>query len=239
MITISPMVERQVAALDRAQRHWQERHRDETLNRRAGITIGITREAGTPGTSVAREVGRKLDWPVYDHELVERIAQEMGLRSTLLGSVDERRQSWLLESMRAFSSEKFASEGGYVHHLVQTLLSLASHGNCVIVGRGAAQILPYETTLRVRLVAPLESRILATAQRLGLNHEQAARWVADTDRNRTLFVRDHFHKDPTVTSNYDLLLNASRWSVAACADFIVDAARRLTVVPDAARASPL
>ena len=42
---------------------------------------------------------------------------------------------------------------GYVHRLIQTLLSLAAKGECVILGRGAAQALPPQTTLRVRLVA--------------------------------------------------------------------------------------
>src|SRR6516165_1938589 len=59
------------------------------------FTVALTREAGTQGTAVAREVGRLLGWNVYDHELLERIAQDMGLRSSLLETVDERQQGWL------------------------------------------------------------------------------------------------------------------------------------------------
>ena len=31
----------------------------------------------TPGTSVAREVGHRLGWTVYDHELLERVATDI------------------------------------------------------------------------------------------------------------------------------------------------------------------
>jgi hypothetical protein len=51
-----------------------------------------------------------------------------------------------------------AEAAAYVHHLSQAILSLGAHGRCVIIGRGAAQILPAQTTLRVRLIGPRERR---------------------------------------------------------------------------------
>ncbi len=224
-------VERQAEALARAQRHWQEKKKLAADTTQTGhpITIALTREAGTPGTSVAQEVGKRLGWLVYDHELVELIAREMGLRANLLESVDERRKSWLLECMEAFASEKYVGQTGFVHHLVQTLLSLAAHGRCVIVGRGAAQVLPEGSTLRIRLIGAKEDRIAATIRRLNLTHDQAAQWVEDTERSRLQFIKEYFLKDPTDMHLYDLVLNTSRWSVAECADFIVQALKALEV----------
>jgi cytidylate kinase len=216
-------LERMVEALGRAQRHWRERSQKTS----GAFTIALTREAGAPGTSVAREVGAKLGWPVYDHELLERIAQETGWRVNLLESVDERRRHWLLECVEALARTPTVSEGSYVRHLIETVLSLGAHGECVIVGRGAAQTLPPATTLRVRLVGPLEDRIAATSQRLAISRAEAARIVAQTDRERSTFIKDHFHKDPTDPGNYDLLINFTRWSVAECADLIVAALHRL------------
>jgi hypothetical protein len=46
-----------------------------------------------------------LGWEVYDRELLEKVAQDIGLRTNLLESVDERRQSWLLEASEALLSE--------------------------------------------------------------------------------------------------------------------------------------
>jgi cytidylate kinase len=194
---------------------------------RPRFTIAVSRETGSGGTSVATAVGERLGWPVYDNELVERIAREMHLRASLLDSVDERRKSWLLECVEAFSSGRTVSESAFVRHLVETVLSLGAHGGCVIVGRGAAHLLPPATTVRVRLVGDLEERVLAMSRRLGVTHAESARRVEATDRERSRFIRDHFQKDPTDPRNYDLVLNTSRLTFAACAGLVIEALHHL------------
>jgi cytidylate kinase len=225
--------ERLIEALAKVMQHWESRRKLEARqadgsgrNSRA-FTIALSRESGARGTSTAREVGARLGWTVYDHELLERIAQEMKLRTSLLESVDEKRVSWLRACVEAFASVPSVSGSAYVRHLTETLYSLATHGECVIVGRGAAQILPVETTLRVRLVAPVEWRIVAMSKKLGVSKEEAARQVETIDRERVRFVKDHFRKEATDPRQYDLVLNSSRYSVGECADLIVEGLRRL------------
>jgi len=226
--------------VEKARRHWEARRqpgavqRDLSFQASQAFTVALSREVGTQGTSVAKEVGRLLGWQVYDHELLEHIANEMGLRTALLKSVDERQQSWLREAIEANiaslntgDEEPWASETSYVHYLVETMLALGAHGECVIVGRGAAFILPAETTLRVRLVSPVRERIAALSRKLGITKHEAARQVRIIDRERTDFVQDHFFKDSADPRNYDLVLNASRLSVVHCAELIVETLHRL------------
>jgi cytidylate kinase len=191
------------------------------------FTIALNCEAGANGPAVARAVGDRLGWHVYDHELVEWIARDMKVRAELLESVDQKRMSWLKEWALAFFSGQGVSEIAYVLHLKQTLLALAAHGECVIVGRGAAQVLPPETTLRVRMVGPRKDRVAAIQRRFNCPQEEAERWVEQTDRERRAFVKDHFHKDPADPDQYDLLLNTFRFSEAQCADHIATALRLL------------
>lgn len=214
-------------------RYWEgrrqaERGREEGPGGPPAFTIALDRETGTPATAVARAIGDRLGWMVYDHELLERIAQEMGLRTSLLESVDERRENWMLETFNYFLSVPAVTERSYVRHLVETILALGSHGECVIVGRGAAQILPAETTLRVRLVAPpAHDRAAAAARELGLSRHEAERQVETTDREHLAFVRDHFRKDAADPRNYDLVLNTGRFTPAECAGLVVEALGRL------------
>src|SRR5262249_8116953 len=88
-------------------------------------------------------------------------------------------------------------------------------------------ILPAGTTLRVRLVAIREDRIAATCLRLGVSAQEAARWVEQTEKERTAFIRDHFQQDPTDPRRYDLVLNTSRWSIPECAELIIQGLHRL------------
>jgi cytidylate kinase len=220
-------------------RHWESRCKAVTPQGEQSLlphafTIAVSREAGTEGSSIAQDVGERLGWHVYDYELLDRIAQDMGIRTALLESVDERRQSSMLEFIEALLSAPskgdwgpLVSESGFVHHLVKTVLALGIHGECVIVGRGAALILPVATTLRVLLVAPVRERIAALSRKLGISEREAARQVRIIDRERTDFVQDHFLKNPIDPRNYDLVLNASRLSGASCADIIIETLRCL------------
>jgi cytidylate kinase len=226
-MTHSTSLEQLTAGIARAQEHWHGRAGQRGAGHETAFTIALHREAGAPGTSVAHTVGERLHWPVYDQELVERIANDMGLRPALVASVDERRRSWLLDAVQGFMSAPGASESAYAHRLVQTLLSLGAHGHCVIVGRGSAFVLPQESTLRVRVVGNEKDRIEATRRRLGLSLAEAQRWVEETERERVRYNKDFFLKDLRNPVHYDLVLNTSRWSVAQCAEIIVDALRQL------------
>ncbi len=95
------------------------------------------------------------------------------------------------------------------------------------MGRGIAHILPVETTLRVRLVAPVAWRVAAMSRKLGVSDKEAAVKVAAIDRQRVQFVREYFDKDTTDPSLYDLVLNTERFSVELCAELIIEALHRL------------
>jgi cytidylate kinase len=223
--------ERLIEGLARAHHHWQVQHGSgATVQGKpvpTAFTIALSREAGTYAASIAREVGNRLGWPVYDRELLQRIADDMGVRRALLDSVDERRAGWLNECLKGLSSAPAVSQGGYVRHLIETLLALGTLGNAVIVGRGATKVLPLATTLRVRVVAPLENRIEMVRREHGISEKEAARQVESTDRERNRFVKDHFLIDPVDPRNYDLVLNAARFSPGECADLILAALDRL------------
>src|SRR5207244_12242823 len=151
-----------------------------------------------------------LGWPVVDHELLDMIADAMRLRGHELEQIDERPISWFLEAVEAFTTDHFISENAYVKYLVKTILTLGKHGGCVIVGRGAALLLPPDTTLRVRLVAPLKSRIDTVSQKLGLSAKEAEDKVKRMDHDRALFVQQHFYREADDPANYDLVLNTAR-----------------------------
>ena len=194
-----------------------------------GLTIAISRQAGSRGSIIARRVGELLGWNVFDKELLQQIAEQTGVRLHLLESMDEKRSNWLRECVEAFLATSPTNDTIYLHRLTETMASLAAHGNCVIVGRGAAQLLPPETTLRVRIVADRADRVTHIAQEKGMSREEAGRWVDQADRERLGFVREHFNKDPQDPVAHDLVLNSSRFGLDEAAAVIVEAAERMQV----------
>jgi cytidylate kinase len=226
-----PLTGHLAETLEQLARHWESRRsitaQDPSGGTSRAFSIALSRQAGTQGTLIARELSRRLGWPVYDHELLERISLEMGVRTNLLETVDERKIGWLEESFQQFLDVPQVNENAYARHLVKCVLALGLLGECIIVGRGAAFILPAETTLRVRLVAPKKDRLATLCRNLGLSGREATRRLSSLDRQRNDFVRSHFLTDPTDPANYDLLLNVARFSSADACESIADSLQRL------------
>ncbi len=212
------------AALERAYHHWRERgslqNRPVAKDDETPITIAISREYGAGGSVIAQAIADRLDWPIYDRELVEKIAADSGVRSQLLDQLDERQPNWLTECLESFNEEKPMSGVGFAIRLREILLALYFHGSCVIVGRGAAQVLPAKQTLRVRLIAPKLYRVQQATDRLGISCG-AAHEVTERDRQRNAFVKHYFHQDPADVHGYDLVIDTSRFDTTDCLELIL------------------
>jgi hypothetical protein len=193
----------------------------------APLSIGVTRQAGSRGPEIARAVGDLLGWPVYDHEILSLIAKDAGMSEQLLEHLDERYVSWVEEMAASFSVHTNPPEGTYIKRLLTVLGSLARVGHCVLVGRGAPLVLPVDSTLRVRLIAPRAVRVAHTARRMGVSMAEAERWVDRTDHEREQFVKYRLGKEPGDPLSYDLLLNVGRYSTGEAAALIAQAARLL------------
>src|SRR6478736_2094250 len=143
----------------------------------AGITIALSREAGARGGTVARRVGKRLGWQVYTQELLEFLCANDVARQSVLADVPPDAVDWVtaqLERVRRDRGIDPEADGGDMPRLI---LSLAARGQAILVGRGAGYYLPRETSLHVRIVAPLADRIAHMADWLRLTREQAAEQV--------------------------------------------------------------
>src|SRR4051794_10214655 len=60
-----------------------------------GLTIAISREAGSRGGSIAHRAGVKLGWEVYTQEMLEFGAQNPTLRDDLLASLSTASLNWI------------------------------------------------------------------------------------------------------------------------------------------------
>jgi cytidylate kinase len=195
----------------------------------APFTIAITREAGARGKTVADEIGRRLGWPVYDRELIEKTAEHLRRPAFQIEKADERPVHWLEDCLTGLLTQHGVPTGTYLKHLIGVVrglgLMLGLIGHCVFVGRGANFVLPPATTLRVRLVGALADRVKVMAALHGLDEKEAARKVAKTDSDRREFVRANLHVDPADPDHYDVILNTSRLSPPECARAVIEVLR--------------
>src|SRR5207245_10592338 len=124
-----------------------------------------------------------------------------------------------------FSHRQVLSPHPSIMELARVVRALGAQGECVLIGRGAGRILPAESTLDVRIIAPLADRIAYMSQRLRLSLDAAAEEVKQRDRQRAEFVSTHFQRQPADIYQYDLILNSSHLGEEVCAELIAHAAR--------------
>ena len=151
---------------------------------------------GGRGT-IARLVGTRLDWKVFDHEILDAIAQRMEVPIDEVQAFDELAPSVMQDWILPLREEHYAPQEAYLDHLAKLIEAIGRAGESVIVGRGAGFLLPRESTLSVRIIAPLKVRATRLAERMGVSIRTARRAARDLDRRRAQFDRTMHRADPT------------------------------------------
>src|SRR5262245_25612651 len=191
----------------------------------ASLTVAVSRESGSRGGSIARRAGAKLGWQVYSQELLEYVAQEGAYRQELLGNLSPAAAAWVDAQLDRLLREQNLSQHPSLQAMARMMLALGATGEVVLVGRGAGCLLPRETTLHVRVIAPLQDRVAYMSQWLRLPVDEAAEQVRLRDRRLADVLSTHFHRQPADAYQYDLLLNSSLLGEELCAELIAQAAR--------------
>ena len=113
----------------------------EKLKEESGFRfLTIARDEGSLGNEIAQELARRLGWHVFDKEIVTYIAKNSHVRERLVRQLDQKSQGLIEDAISRFlRMPEYASFGtdDYREALLETLVSLATHGSAIIVGRGA------------------------------------------------------------------------------------------------------
>jgi cytidylate kinase len=186
--------------------------------------VTISRQHGANGSAIAAKVAEILGWTVYDRNLLEAIAQDAHLQDQLLEPFDERRRTQMEDWVSHLMGLQSLSEVAYHRSLFRVLSSIGHVGRAVIVGRGAHLVLPPEHGLRVRIEAPLATRIEWAMEHDHLKRSDAEAHIAKTDRLRDEWLRRTFGpRAGRVEEAFDLMLNSSAFGEVVAAKVIVRA----------------
>lgn len=210
---------------------WELKRRLQDLGNRPGrclegpVAYGpcllMSRERGSGGTLVARILGERLGWHVFDREVVDQIAELAHVRQQLLESLDEATRAHVLEEWRPELEPQDIGYEQYLRFLREVILALGHHGDVIILGRGAQYLLPVQCAVRARIVAPLEFRVRRVMETLRLPLVEAQHRVEQLDASKTDFIRRCFQRDPQRALNYDLTINTGEVSLEGAASLIL------------------
>lgn len=187
------------------------------------LTIAISRESGARGGSIARRVGKRLGWQVYNQELLEFLCANEVARHSVMADVPPEAVQWVDDQLQRVRHDRTIDMQAEGWEMPRLILSLAARGQVILVGRGAGFYLPRNTSLHIRIVAPFPDRIAHMADWSRLTRDQAAEQVRVRDERRAEFLLKHFNRRTTDPYDYDLVINSGLFGEESCADVILAA----------------
>ena len=175
--------------------------------------IAMTREMGSLGKDVAAGVAARAGKRVVYHEIIEPIANKMRLRKSHVERfLDGKSGIWERLTTDKTSLSIFTAD--------ETFRFLRDDSTGVIRGWGAAHLLKnIPHVIRVRVCAPLETRIARMMERLATdNRETVESEIQLSEEAHSAITKRHFGvnwRDPEL---YDLVLSTERLSVDECVE---------------------
>jgi cytidylate kinase len=175
--------------------------------------VTISRQAGAGGDEIARLLAEQLNWKLLNNEVLEGLLVERGFPKMEIASFNEKKPGlW----------HRFASERDrYLQFLKMVMYEFARQGDCVVVGRGG-QVLFRDVPgiLRVRVLAPLQERVLRVRESFGGDERRARHALQHADNDRAAFHRFLFHANWDACELYDLIINTGIVSARTAAGMI-------------------
>lgn len=197
--------------------------------------INVGRQFAARGKDIARAIGKILDIPVYDGELLTAAAASSGLSPELFRGCDENRRVLNLGSI--FGMDRFTTSLGtglndaeIFRIQSEVIKDIASKGSAVFVGRAADYVLRDEKCLNVFITAPVEMRAERIARKAGVSVEEAVKIAARRDKARESFYNYYTFRNWGVASNYHLCVDSSILGIEGTAEYIIDFGRRAGLV---------
>src|ERR1700694_3620780 len=175
--------------------------------------IAMTREMGSLGKDVAAGVAARANRKVVYHEIIDQLANKMRLRKSHVERyLDGRSGIWEKLTTDKTSMSIFTAD--------ETFRFLRDDSTAVIRGWGAAHLLrSIPHVIRVRVCAPLETRINRMMERLSTdNRETVENEIQLSEEAHSAITKRHFGVNWRDPENYDLVLSTERLSVDECVE---------------------
>ena len=186
--------------------------------------VTISRQFGSGGRTIGRMVAEKLGIPCYDHELIEKIAEESGFAKEYVQDKSED-ATYGSRFINAFLSSRVydgLSPQDYLWSVQsKVILDLAQKGPCVIVGRCADYILRNTADcLRVFVHADFEKRAERIVKLYGETDDSPEKRLREKDKRRSVYYHFYTEMEWGDACNYDIALDSGVFGIEKCVELI-------------------
>lgn len=219
-----PSIEQRLAGMLEMNRRMRE-EAEGGKKGKAKPAVTISREFGCEAYPMAERLKEILEkktgesWALMDKGLLEEVAKHHELAEEIFASLGKKPR--FLDEMISTLSTRWKSEKDYYRLLCRQIVSLASGGNVIIIGRGSPIITQQlDNCYHFRMYASHEFKVRSIARRAGIPVQEAEHLVERKQRERDKFIRDFLDRDAKDLSIYHLVFNNDKNPAAKIAQTI-------------------
>lgn len=182
--------------------------------------IALGREFGSGGHEIARKLAKRLDLPLYDKNLLDKIAEEQNGDPELLRQYDEKPK--IAGIHRVVDGLSNAPGDQIAQMQFDYLRARAAEGKSfVVLGRCADEVLEdYPGLISIFILADEASKLERTMTRDGISQREALLLMARKDRQRRSYHNQHCKRQWGEATTYDLTINSSRLGIDGTVDML-------------------
>ena len=193
--------------------------------------ITISRECGSGGRQIGKQLAEKLGYSYYDKELIDRVSKESGLAKEFIEEQGEHITGSLLFNIASNMTYAGMVFGGNMLPLQDQLFvvqsdiikEIAAKENCVIVGRCADFILrDVPDSLHVFIHGNMENKAERAVKEYGFDPNDVEKTIRKRDKARANHYKYYTDYEWGKAQNYDMTLNSSTFGIDGCVNLLYD-----------------
>ena len=187
--------------------------------------ITISREFGSGGRTIGKEVAKKLGISCYDEELIEKIAEKTGLVKDYIQENGEYAASgnWLGRVFSGRDVNGHSTQDDLYIMQSNIIKEIAQKESCVIVGRCADYILRDRADLlKVFIHSAMDKRAERIVKLYGERADSPEKRLRDKDKRRAAYYQIYTDMKWGDVRNYHICLDSGVLGIEKCAAIIAD-----------------
>lgn len=185
--------------------------------------ITISRQFGSGGRTIGKELAQRLNIPCFDKEILEKVADSSGFAKEYIENHGEYadHRTWL---GRAFGTpsrfDGMTNQDKIWIEQRKIILELAENP-CVIVGRCADYILKNrQDILNVFIHADDKFRAERIVNLYGEKPEKPEKRLKDKDKRRSAYYKNYTETEWGIASNYHIALDSGKLGIDKCVELL-------------------